>query len=318
MSRARVICTGMILALLPLVIIGCQLGFGAQPAPTPLPPVAPLPPTTPILEERRMPAGVKMAHNTKALDGDLYVWYIPCGNQPATWIASIILSDLRSGSVVYLNQDGTLKTSPEPAYVTEEGRDLLEAALKDSSVMEQVVARPNCLDQVYEPTIQQSYGWPDAYAEDIGNPPIPRVAMGTWPKFTESPPRYGYPGWRGAYCWPVSGASRKCDDTATWEGFAAASALEPGRFYVAVLGDDANPGMISRVRVFPAQEKWSILKLGRVLHLGAEVHRVVATKGETLDNFVLPELPGGDYLLIASYESALGEVEYGFKVAFGK
>ena len=318
MSRARVICTGMILALLPLVIVGCQLGFAPQPAPTPLPPVAPLPPTTPILEERRMPAGVKMAHNTKALDGDLYVWYIPCGNQPATWIASIILSDLRSGSVVYLNQDGTLKTSPEPAYVTEEGRDLLEAALKDSSVMEQVVARPNCLDQVYEPTIQQSYGWPDAYAEDIGNPPMPRVAMGTWPKFTESPPPYGYPGWRGAFCWPVSGASRKCDDTATWEGFAAASALEPGRFYVAVLGDDANPGMISRVRVFPAQEKWSILKLGRVLQLGAEVHRVVATKGETLDNFVLPELPGGDYLLIASYESVLGEVEYGFKVAFGK
>ena len=261
-----------------------------------------------------MPAGVKMAHNTKALDGDLHVWYIPCGNQPATWIASIILSDLRSGSVVYLNQDGTLKTSPEPAYVTEEGRDLLEAALKDSSVMEQVVARPNCLDQVYEPTIQQSYGWPDAYAEDIGNPPIPRVAMGTWPKFTESPPPYGYPGWRGAFCWPVSGDSRECDDTATWEGFAAAGALEPGRFYVAILGDDANPGMIRRVRVFPAQEKWSTLKLGRVLHLGAEVHRVVATKGETLDNFVLPELPGGDYLLIASYESALGEVEYGFKV----
>ena len=94
--------------------------------------------------------------------------------------------------------------------------------------------------------------------------------------------------------------------------------MEPGRFYVAILGDDANPGMIRRVRVFPAQEKWSTLKLGRVLHLGAEVHRVVATKGETLDKFVLPTLPGGDYLLIASYESALGEVEYGFKVAFGK
>ena len=308
----------IILLLLPLATIGCQLGFGAQPAPAPLPPAAPLPPPTPTLEERRMPAGVKMAHNTKALDGDLHVWYIPCGNQPATWIASIILSDLRSGSVVYLNQDGTLKTSPEPVYLTEAGRGLLEAALKDSSIMEQVVARPSCLDQVYEPTIQQRYGWPDAYAEDIGNPPIPRVAMGTWPKFTESPPPYGYPGWRGAFCWPVSGASRKCDDTATWEGFAAAGALEPGRFYVAILGDDANPGMIRRVRVFPAQEKWSTLKLGRVLHLGAEVHRVVATKGETLDKFVLPTLPGGDYLLIASYESALGEVEYGFKVAFGK
>ena len=70
--------------------------------------------------------------------------------------------------------------------------------------------------------------------------------------------------------------------------------------------------------MFPAQEKWSTRKLGRMLHLGAEVHRVVATKGETLEKFILPKLPAGDYLLIASYESALGEVEYGFKVAFGK
>ena len=105
-----------------------------------------------------MPVGVKIGNNTKALDGDLHVWYIPCGNQPATWVAPIVLSDLRSGSHVYLNQDGTLKASPQPVYLTEESRDLLEAALKDSSVMEQVVARPSCLDQVYEPTIQQQYG----------------------------------------------------------------------------------------------------------------------------------------------------------------
>ena len=40
--------TLLILALLPLVIIGCQLGPGAQPAPTPLPPATPLPPNTPV------------------------------------------------------------------------------------------------------------------------------------------------------------------------------------------------------------------------------------------------------------------------------
>ena len=38
----------IILALLPLIIIGCQLGIGAQPASTPLPPATPLPPDTPV------------------------------------------------------------------------------------------------------------------------------------------------------------------------------------------------------------------------------------------------------------------------------
>ena len=102
----------IILALLSLMIIGCQLGPVEQPASTPLPTAAPLPPPTPTLEERRMPVGAKIGNNTKALDGDLHVWYIPCGNQPATWVAPIVLSDLRSGSHVYLNQDGTLKASP--------------------------------------------------------------------------------------------------------------------------------------------------------------------------------------------------------------
>ena len=76
------------------------------------------------------------------------------------------------------------------------------------------------------------------------------------------------------------------------------------RVYFTVLGYDGEPGRLRRIQMFTVQEEWSIWKLGRVLHLGAEVHRVVATKGETLDNFVLPKLPGGDYLLIASYESA--------------
>ena len=116
--------------------------------------------------------------------------------------------------------------------------------------------------------------------------------MATWPIFAEFPPHYGYPGWRGTYCWPVSGTDRECDGTVTWEGFVMASALEQGRLYVAVLGDEANPDTIRRVRVFPAKEKWSIRRLGRDLRLRTEAHRVVATKGEMLDKFVLPKLPG--------------------------
>ena len=38
----------LILALVPLMTIGCQFGIGMQPAPTPLPPATPLPPDTPV------------------------------------------------------------------------------------------------------------------------------------------------------------------------------------------------------------------------------------------------------------------------------
>ena len=84
-------------------------------------------------------------NNTKIIDGNLHVWYIPCPPiPPASWVAAMVLSDLRSGSFVYLNRDGTVKESPEPVFLTEEGKVTLEAALKDSAVMEQVVARPEC------------------------------------------------------------------------------------------------------------------------------------------------------------------------------
>ncbi|MYC07230.1 MAG: hypothetical protein F4X57_08675 [Chloroflexi bacterium] len=225
---------------------------------------------------------------------------------------------MRSGSVVHLNGNGTLKASPKPDYKTEEGQATLETALKNDSIIKQIVARPACPSAVYNPCVQQLDGWPDAYAEDIGDPPMPKVVMGTWPKFAESPPPYGYPGWRGAYCWPVGGNARKCEDNADWNGFGSAEALEPGRFYVGVLGDDANPERISRVRVFPAQNRRANRGRSRELQLGAEVHRVVATRGETLEKFSLPRLPGGDYIIIADYESSLGKIEYGFKVELSR
>ncbi len=301
MSIARVICTAMLLALLPLITINCQLGLGAQPAAPPAPPPLPTP----------------TASDQKTIDGYLHVNYIPTcalSSVPFHWVAPIRLTDLRSGSVIYLNRNGTAMDTPKPDYKTGEGKAVLEAALMDNAIVEQIVARPECPEKAYEPEIRQQEGWPNAYAEDIGDPPMPRVVMGTWPKFAESPPPYGYPGWRGAYCWPVGGNARECEDDADWKGFGSAEALEPGRFYVTVLGDDANPGTVRRVRVFPAQEKRANRGRSRELQLGAEVHRVAATSGETLDKFILPKLPEGDYMLIADYESPLGEVEYGFKV----
>ena len=157
--------------ILSLAAAGCQWGIGVGAAPTPRPPATPMPPNTPVppvarytpaasltpaapvlpptptLEERRMPVGVRIGNNTKVIDGNLHVWYIPCPpSPPATWVAPIILSDLDSGSHVYLNRDGTIKESPEPVYLTEEGREVIEAAFKDSSVVEQIVDRPECPD----------------------------------------------------------------------------------------------------------------------------------------------------------------------------
>ena len=108
-----------------------------------------------------------------------------------------------------------------------------------------------------------------------------------------------------------------CEETADWKGFGDAEAMGASagtRFYVAVRGDETNPGVVRRVEVFPVRMEWSLRKLGRELHLGGRAYRFVATKGETLEKFVMPKLPAGDYILIADYESPLGEVEYGFKV----
>ena len=136
-----------------------------------------------------------------------------------------------------------------------------------------------------------------------------------------SPPVNTFPEWRGAYCWQEAGGSRECEDAATWEGFGGAEAMTAGsrtRVYFTVLGYDGEPGRLRRIQMFPAQEKWSIQKLGRVLHLGAEVHSDEARGARIIERYVVPKIPEGVYLLKASYEFAEGEVEYGFKVAFGK
>ena len=49
----------LILALLPLMVIGCQLEIGSQPAPTPLPPATPLPPDTPVPPPTPLPTVIQ-------------------------------------------------------------------------------------------------------------------------------------------------------------------------------------------------------------------------------------------------------------------
>lgn len=134
--------TLLILALLPLLTIGCQLGTGTQPASTPIPPVA----ATPTFFEKKLQSAPRSMELTKVIDGYLHVRYLPPCEivpSPAEWVASIVPTDLQSGSIVYLNRDGTASRF-KPDYRTEEGKATLEAALKDSSVVEQIVARPEC------------------------------------------------------------------------------------------------------------------------------------------------------------------------------
>lgn len=287
--------------VLVLMMVGCELGIGAQPA-APNPPLPPVP----------------HASEQKVIDGYLHVRYSSCPRWPSQIhsIAPITLTDLRSGSFVFLNGNGTLKSRPKPTYESDTGKATIEAALKDASLVKQIIARPNC-EEAFTPTVRQRDGWPDAYTEDSGGPPIPKVGMGIVPMSATSPPANTYPGWRGAYCWQVVGGSRECEDAATWEGFGGAEAMTAGskaRIYFTVLDYDGEPGRLRRLQMFPAQEKWSLQMLGRVLHLGAEVHSDEARGARIIEGYVVPTIPEGVYLLKASYEFAEGEVEYGFKV----
>ena len=136
--------------LLLLAVVAC-----AEPPPpaTPIPPATPLPaPTAPPLpaptpteEERRIQVPGR-GYNTRVVDGDIHVWHRPTCPPvpPASWVASIILTDLRSGSHLYMNRDGSVKDSPAPDYRSDEGRERITEALEDSSLMELILAPFEC------------------------------------------------------------------------------------------------------------------------------------------------------------------------------
>ena len=111
---------------------------------TPIPPATPLPaPTappapTPTDEQRRIQTPMNFGSNTRIVDGDIHVWHIPTCPPvpPATWVAPVILTDLRSGSNLHLNRDGSIRDSPAPDYRSDEGRERIAEVLGDSSLME--------------------------------------------------------------------------------------------------------------------------------------------------------------------------------------
>ena len=105
----------------------------------------PLPPT-PTLEERRVQTPTDFGYNTRVVDGDIHVWHAPHCRPvpPAIFVASVILTDLSSGSHLYLNKDGSVRTSPPPDYRTDEGRERFAEVLEDSSLMKLILTPPEC------------------------------------------------------------------------------------------------------------------------------------------------------------------------------
>ena len=260
---------------------------------------------------------------TKVIDGYLHVRYLPPCEivpSPAEWVASIVLTDLHSGSIVYLNRDGTASRF-KPDYMTEQGKATLEAALEDSSVMEQIVARPECPEiyrrvHVSEPRFCGGLsGWPDQKMENIGEPPMPKVGL------SKDDPTRGScmgNGWVGSYCWPMGGEARRCEERDDWSELAGAETYPitkgPRNSHITVVGGSTYSGRVSRIQMFPMRVEPSILKLGTVVKLGEEAYSLHVQEGETITQFAKPDIPEALYLLVASYESPLGEVDYGFKV----
>ena len=248
------------------------------------------------------------------------MWHAPyCPRTNAgSWIAPIILTDLRSGSHLFLNKDGSVRTSIRPDYRSDEGRERLAEVLEDSSLMELIITPIECpkpAGMVSEPGFctDELNGWPDPDAVKIGDPPIPQIGISS----VDSVGGFciGH-GWIGSYCWQSGVKGRTCETREDWSELA-----DPDRYgmtigshkgLVTVLGDESSPGRVTRVQLFP------VLVEEPELELGKEVYSLHAREGETIALFELPDVSRGVYLLVTSYESPLGHVEHGFKVELSK
>ena len=179
----------LVMALLPLMMVGCQLGFGARPAATPIPPATPLPalppsPSTPTPFEKTLQStGMRSMEKEKVLDGNLHVRYLPpCERIPSS--SRMGGADHIDGPAFriisyILNRNGTRQNeNPKPQYKIRAGegytRSRAEGQFRDGASRRPPCMSPNkCISQ----RIWQRDGWPDPHAEDIGDPPIPKVAM---------------------------------------------------------------------------------------------------------------------------------------------
>ena len=116
------------------------------PAPTPTPSPTETPAPTPTDEQRRIQTPTNFGTNTRVVDGDIHVWHIPTCPPvpPATWVAPVILTDLRSGSILHLDRGGSILDSPAPVYHSDEGRKRLTEVVDNNSLMDLILAPMDC------------------------------------------------------------------------------------------------------------------------------------------------------------------------------
>lgn len=282
---------------------------------TPTPTSVPIPTPTPALEGKVVQTPADTGYNTRVIDGDIHVWHAPdCPRiNSAEWVAPIILTDLRSGSYLYLNQDGSVSTAPEPDYRSDEGRERFAEVLEDGSLMELIIAPFECPEPVAVESAPRFCGgldgWPDPDAVDIGEPPVPRVGI----SHVDSLGGYcmGH-GWTGSYCWPAGVKGRTCKERDDWNELTGAETygmtMGSQKALVTVLGDESSPGRVTGIQLFP------VIVEEPEFELGQEAYSLDAHEGENITLFELPDVSEGVYLLITKYESPLGEVEHGFKI----
>lgn len=120
----RVIATAWVGVLLLLVMVGCELGLGAQ---------AP--------EDRVVPGAQP---HTKIVDGYLHVAHSPCPPSMVAPPAAITVTDLYSRSVIYLNGDGSVSATQKPDFKTQKGRERLLKAIADRSTLSLIRKLPKC------------------------------------------------------------------------------------------------------------------------------------------------------------------------------
>ena len=132
--------------LLLLAVLACgeksstpnsESASSEAPPPTPVPP----PTFSPGIQ-----TPTDFGYNTRVVDEDIHVWHAPhCPPvPPAEFVASVILTDLGSGSIIYLDPDGSIRTSPGPVYHSDEDQERFAAVLDDNSLMELILTPFEC------------------------------------------------------------------------------------------------------------------------------------------------------------------------------
>ena len=207
------------------------------PTPTSVPPPTPMP----ILDVTEVHTLTDFGYNTRVVDGDIHVWHAPPCPQihSASWIAAIILTDLRTGSSLHLNPDGSVITYSRPDYRSDEARKRFAEVLEDASLLELIITPFECpLPPAPGSETMFCTGltdWPGPDTVNIGEPPIPQVAIY---KFDSLGGFCMVRGWTGSYCWQAGVKGRTCEAREEWNeligvrGLCDGHGISHGRCYV--------------------------------------------------------------------------------------